>query len=188
MFVRDETMLAITVPAARSGLAQLARAGLLRASQDACDHGNARLERPGRPGGLTLTRVRARPLARAGDRAGLAIRWEAAPPGRELFSVLDADLDLVAAGKDATRLTLSGTYRALPGDIPDREVLHQVAATIIGTFLSRVAAGIASQHGSARTPPADDLDRDGGPVARTPASRAGPGLLMLRPGARPTGP
>jgi len=149
MFVGDEVMLDLTLPAARSGLARLALDGLLRASQDAYGRGIAGLKRAGGPGGLALTRLQARPLARAGGRAGLAIRWEAAGPGREPFSVLDADLALVPAGEHATLLTLSGTYRAAPGDMLDRAILHQVAAATTRNFLSRVAAGIASQHGPA---------------------------------------
>lgn len=148
-------MLDVTFPAARSGLAGLAVAGLLRMSQDAYAHGAAGLERPGGPGGLALTRVQARPLARAGDRAGLAIRWEAAGPGREPFSVLDADLGLVPAGEHGTLLTLSGAYRAPPGEMLDRAILHQVAAATIRNFLSRLATQIASQHGQAGTAPAE---------------------------------
>jgi hypothetical protein len=154
MFVGDEVMLDITLPAARSGLARLALDGLLRTSQDAYGHGIAGRKRAGGPGGLALTRAQARPLARAGGRAGLAIRWEAAGPGREPFIVLDADLSLVAAGEHATLLTLTGTYRAAPGDVLDRAILHQVAAATIRNFLSRLAAGIASQHGPAVTAPA----------------------------------
>jgi hypothetical protein len=149
MFVGDEVMLDITLPAARSGLARLALDGLLRTSQDAYGHGAAGLERAGGPDGLTLIRVQARPLARIGGRAGLAIRWEAAGPGREPFSVLDADLALVPAGEHTTLLTLSGTYRPSPGDALDRAILHQVAAATIRNFLSRVAAGIAGQRGPA---------------------------------------
>jgi hypothetical protein len=151
MFVGDEVMLGITFPAARSGLARLALAGLQRTAQDAYTygHGTAGLKRADSPGGLVLTRVQARPLARADDRAGLAIRWEAAEPGSEPFSLLDADLSVVPAGEHATLLTLSGTYRAAPGDTLDRAILHQVAAATIRNFLSRVADGIAGQHGLA---------------------------------------
>jgi hypothetical protein len=155
MFVGDEVMLDIAFPVARSGLARLGLAGLLRTSQDAYGHGTAGLKRAGAPGPVVLTRVQARPLARAGDRAGLAIRWEAAGPGSEPFSVLDADLSLALAGEHATLLTLSGTYRAPPGGMLDRAILHQVAAATIRNFLSRLAAGIISQRGPAGTAPAE---------------------------------
>jgi len=165
MFVGDEVMLDITFAAARSGLARLALAGLLRTSQDAYVHGTVGLKRAGGPEGLVLTRVQARPLARGGDRAGLAIRWEAAVSGSEPFSVLDADLGLVPAGEHATLLTLSGTYRPPPGDVLDRAILHQVAAATIRNFLSRVAAGIASQHGPADGAPAESAAP---PLCRAP--------------------
>ena len=142
-------MLNVTFPAARAGLARLALDGLLHTSRDAYAHGTASLERADEPAGRGLTRVQARPLARAVGRSGLAIRWEAAGPGGEPFSVLDADLGLVLAGQDATLLTLLGTYRVPPGDVADRAILHQLAAATIRNFLSRLAAGIVSQHGPA---------------------------------------
>ena len=152
MFVVDEVMLDITFPAARAGLARLALAGLLRPAREAYRHGSAGLERPGRPVPLVLTRVPALPLAPASGRAGLAIRWEAAGPGRESFSILDADLGLVPAGELATLLTLAGSYRMppdLPDDDPDRAILHQVAAATIRKFLSRVAVGVTGQPSAA---------------------------------------
>jgi hypothetical protein len=159
VFVGDEVMLDIPFPGARSGLARLALAGLLRSSQDAHRHGSAGPERAGASGPLALTRVQTRPLARGRGRAGLAIRWEAAGPGREQFSVLDADLGLVPAGADRTLLTLSGTYRPPPGEALDQAVLHQVAASTIRNFLSRVAAGIAGQSGPAAAVPAESAPR-----------------------------
>jgi hypothetical protein len=157
MFVGDEVMLAITFPTARSGLARLALAGLQGTSTDAyiSGHGTADPKRANGLSGLVLTRVQACPLARAEDHAGLAIRWEAAQPGSEPFSLLDADLSLVPAGEQTTLLIISGTYRAPPGDTLDREILHQVAAATIRNFLSRVADGIAGQHGLAGTAPAE---------------------------------
>jgi hypothetical protein len=147
MFVGDEVMLDVTFPAARAGLARLGLDGLLHTSQDAYAHGTAGQERADGPAGRGLTRVQARPLARAVGRSGLAIRWEAAGPGGEPFSVLDADLGLVLAGEHATLLTLLGTYRVPPGDMADRAILQQLAAATIRNFLSRLAAGIVSQHG-----------------------------------------
>jgi hypothetical protein len=152
MFVGDEVMLDIAFPAAWAELARLALAGLMRTSQDAYGHGTIGLQRAIWPDGLGPTRVQTRPLARSGDRAGLAIRWESAGSGSEPFVILDADLGLVPAGEHATLLSLSGTYRRPPGGAIDRAILHQVAAAIIRNFLSRVAADIASQHGPAVMP------------------------------------
>ena len=152
-------MLDSTFPMARSGLARMALAGLHHTAQDAYSHGAAGLKRADGPDGLVLTRVQVRPLARADDRAGLAIRWDAAEPGREPFSVLDADLSLVPAGEHATLLALSGTYRAAPGDTLDRAILQQVAAATIRNFLSRVADGIAGQHGLAGAAAAESAPR-----------------------------
>jgi hypothetical protein len=159
MFVGDEVMLDVTFPAARTGLARLSLAGLLRTSQDAYRHGGGGLARAGLPGMLALTRVQARPLARTGDSAGLAIRWETAGPGSGPFSVLDADLGLAPAGEHSTLLTLAGTYRPLPGAALDRAILHQVAAATIRNFLSRVAAGITAGPGPASAAPAEAAPR-----------------------------
>jgi hypothetical protein len=155
MFVGDEVMLDIAFPAARSGLARLALAGLLHPAQEAFRYGSAVQERPVWPGPLALTQVQARPLARSRDRAGLAIRWQAAEPGSGPFSILDADLGLVPAGEPATWLTLAGSYRISPGvpdEAPDRAVLRQVAAATIRHFLSRVAADLTGQPGAGGPP------------------------------------
>jgi hypothetical protein len=161
MFVGDKVMLDVSFPAARTGLARLSLGGLLRTSQDAYRQGGADLARAELPGMLTLTRVQARPLARAGDSAGLAIRWQVAGPGGP-FSVLDADLGLMPAGEHDTLLTLAGTYRPLPGPAGtalDPAILHQAAAATIRNFLSRVAAGITTEPGPAIAAPAESAPR-----------------------------
>jgi hypothetical protein len=150
MFVGDEVMLGIALPAARSGLARLALGGLLSPAQEAYRRGYAGLELDGGPFPLALARVQSRPLAQLGGSTGLAIRWEATGPGGGSFSILDADLGLVAAGDLATWLTLAGSYRIPPGQAPDRAILHHVAGATVRCFLSRLAAGLADQSGLAK--------------------------------------
>ena len=104
-------MLDVTFPAARTGLARLSLAGLLRTSQDAYRHGGGGLARAGLPGMLALTRVQARPLARTGDSAGLAraAAAEQARAGQEL-------LDRVVRSLFQVGLSLQAAAD-LPGDV-----------------------------------------------------------------------
>jgi hypothetical protein len=150
MFVGDEILVDLGFPAARAGLARLARAGLLAAARDA--HGQVSgVAADGLAAGPQPSAVHARGLASSAGRAGLAIRWEMSRPDGSLFPALDADL--VAEPADGgTLLTLAGSYRTTAGPAgpePDQAVRACVAA-VIRRFLGLVAADIAGHAGPLR--------------------------------------
>lgn len=153
MFVGDEVLVGAAFPVARERLAQLAAAGALAGpSEDVYGRETAGLVRVGVAGVAKLVRVQVRELAGTDRSAGLAIRWEATGPVGRLFPVLDADIQLVAAGQHATWLTMAGVYRpplGALGEILDRAVLHRVAAATVRGFLAWVAARITDGPGVA---------------------------------------
>jgi len=146
MFVGDEVLLDLTFPVARARLRVLTRSGLLMsASDDAYGAEITGLMRVGPAGFSRLVRVQFRDLPERANTAGLALRWEVTGPGGALFPVLDADVELVRAGPQATWLTLAGAYRpplGVLGEALDRAILHRVASATIRGFLSRIAAGL----------------------------------------------
>ena len=78
-----------------------------------------------------------------GNAARVAVRWEAAAAGGDLFAALDADLTLAPAGNRVTTLTLAGVYRLPPGtqgNGPGQAVVRRVAEATIQAFLDRAAA------------------------------------------------
>jgi hypothetical protein len=79
--------------------------------------------------------------------AVIPIRLVATGP-KGLFPQLDADLELVPDGPDASRLTLLGSYR-LPlgplGEVIDRSLLHSFREASIENFMDRVAAVLAAK-------------------------------------------
>lgn len=179
VFVADEVMLDLSYPSARARLGAFTRGGLLMsASDDAYGAEITGLMRVGPPGFSRLVRVQFRDLPDAANTAGLALRWEVAGPGGALFPVLDADIKLVQAGPQASRLTIAGAYRpplGALGDALDRAVLHRVASATIRGFLRRIAAGLDAGPESGAVPVAsgarsaavsDGLERDQGPPQR----------------------
>jgi hypothetical protein len=160
MFVGDELQLGVGFDAARGGLADLARRGLLTsASAEAYGQGLTAVVRVGPRGSghgtSKLVRVHFRDLVMRDDSAVLTLRWEAAGPGGRLFPALDADITLIPAGEHATLLRLAGAYRPPLGPVGaglDRAVLHRVAAATIRAFMSRVADSIGPGPSRARAP------------------------------------
>ena len=154
MFVGDEVMLDISFTSARARLGNLARSDLLMsASDDAYGGGITGVLRVGPAGCSRLARVQLCDLQERPDVAGLALRWEVTGPGGALFPVLDADIELVRAGPQATWLTLAGTYRPPVGSVGnalDRAILHRLARATIRGFVSRMAVGITGQPGPAQ--------------------------------------
>lgn len=159
MFVREEVRLPAAFPAALDRLADLAHSGmLLTAAQQASREivsadANTRLTRVGPLGpvrGLSrVVEVQFGDLARHGDSAQLALRWEAAGPGGGLFPALDADISVTRLDDEATMLTLTGVYRPPLGSVGaglDQAILRRVAVATIRDFLSRVGSAIASQR------------------------------------------
>ena len=157
MFVSDQVPLGTSFGAARAGLAALSRSGSLAGvSEAAYGEGIAALAQAGPPGSVPgvprLVEVHFRDLVQRDDRAGLALRWQAAGPGGGMFPVLDADITLTPAGEHTTLLTLAGTYRPPLGALGaglDRAILHRVAAATIRAFLSRIADAIVHPPASA---------------------------------------
>lgn len=148
MFVGDDVLLNVGFAAAQARFAELCRGGaLLAASKDAYGGGITDLARVGPVGpveGLSrLVGVHVRDLAISDDCARAALRWEAIGPGGGLFPAMDANIALTAAGKQATTLTLAGSYRPPLGAVIDRAILHRVATATIRAFLNRVADAIA---------------------------------------------
>jgi hypothetical protein len=150
MFVSDQVPLGTSFGAAKAGLAALSRGGSLAGvSEAAYGEGIAGLARAGPLGPVPsvsrLVEVRFRDLVQRDDRAGLALRWEAAGPGGGMFPVLDADITITWAGEHNSLLTLAGTYRPPLGALGaglDRASLHRIAAATIRAFLSRIADAI----------------------------------------------
>ena len=157
MFVSDQVPLGAGFGAAKAGLAALSRGGSLAGvSEAAYGEGIAALagaEPPGSvPSASRLVEVHFRDLVQRDDRAGLALRWQAAGPGGGMFPVLDADITITPAGEHTTLLTLAGTYRPPLGALGaglDRAILHRVAAATIRAFLSRIADAIVHPPASA---------------------------------------
>lgn len=155
MFIADQVTLETGFPAICARLGTLAGGGLvLRASKDAYGEGITGLLRAGPvrylPGTGGLAGVRLGELAVQDVCARLPLRWEITGPDGGRFPVLDADITLTVAGKCATVLALTGTYRPPPSLVGaglDREVVRRCAAETIRGFLARLACAIAHPAG-----------------------------------------
>jgi hypothetical protein len=153
-FVGDQVLVAVSFDAARARLKRLAGDGvLLGAAECAYGEGITGLAEETRPAArlCRLTGVRPRNLPERGDRARLALRWEAIGPDGTVFPALDADLTLSPAGEATTMLTLAGVYR-LPGQAaagPDPAGVRCVAALTIRCFIARLACALMHPAGSA---------------------------------------
>ncbi len=160
MFVADEVVLDLSFQAARVRLRALTRGGgLISASDDAYETEITGLMRVGAAGVSRLVRVQFRDLPEQANATGLALRWEVTGPGGALFPVLDADVELIAAGPQTSRLTLAGAYRpplGALGEVLDRAILHRVASATIRGFLIRIAAGLTAGPEHAEVPVTPD--------------------------------
>ncbi len=151
MFVAGTVRAEVSFALAQSRLARLARDhGLLGASQAAYGSrltGLAGADPPDWPQVAELVRVRLGDLIADGDTARVALRWEVATAGGDLFAALDADLTLAPAGNRVTTLTLAAVYRLPPGiqgNRPGQAVVRRVAEATIQAFLDHVAAAITA--------------------------------------------
>jgi hypothetical protein len=175
VFVSGEASLAVSFTAAQAWLESLIRGGLLgSASAQAYSDGITGLARAGplgsAPGLPRLVQVHFQDLTARDDRAQVALRWELAGPGGELFPVLDADLMLTAAGEHSTTLALTGAYRPPPGTASgelDRAVMHRVATATIRAFLDRVTEAMVHPARGAE-PQAAAADPDPAPLPPEP--------------------
>lgn len=152
MFIADEIVFDVDFPAAQARLVNLAhRGGLSDASGAAHTDGLSAVIRVGpfgdAAGASKLVRVRFLDPVCRGDVMTLALRWEANGMTGALFPVLDADITLAPAGRQATRLALAGCYRAPLGGLGaglDKAVLNRVATATIRALLRNVADSLAS--------------------------------------------
>jgi hypothetical protein len=160
--VGDRVALAVGFHAARTRLRILAEGGmLLRAAEVAYGEGiTALVELAGPAAGLTrLADVCLDDLAETGDRAHIALQWQAIAADGTLFTALLADLMLVPAGDQITALCLAGAYRPPPGRDgagPGQAIARCCATAAISSFLDSVACELAHPAGSA------------GPAGRSP--------------------
>ena len=157
MFVSHETVLRVSFPVARAGLAALAHGGWLRdASGHAYADGLVGLARVGPFGDVIgaskLVRVSLlEPIPRE-DSVVLPLRWEATGVMGKLFPVLDANVMLAPDGDGRTRLTFTGAYRpplAAMGTGIDRVVLHRAASATVRSLVREISdtlvAGAAAE-------------------------------------------
>jgi hypothetical protein len=165
MFVARELIVDDEYGAAGARLAQIAAAGgLTRPSQAAYRDGLTHLARVGPlgdiPGVSKLVAVRVLDPAYREDTMTVALRWEATGAAGSLFPVLDANISLSPAGDQATRLALSGAYRAPLGRVGaalDKAILNRVAAATVHALLHGIAGSLTSpataEHPTENTSP-----------------------------------
>ena len=143
--VGDRVALNAGFHAARARLRSLVRDGML---QHACEvaYGEgvtALAELAGPAARLTrLADVCLADLTEAGDRAHIALQWDAIDADGTLFTVLLADLVLAPAGEQASALSLAGAYWPPPGlaGAGLGQVIARCCVTAItGSFLDAVA-------------------------------------------------
>ena len=143
--VGDRVLLNLGFPAARTRLRNLARDGMLqRACEVAYGESVAALAELADPA-ARLTRladVCLADLTETGDRAHIALQWDAIGADGTLFTALLADLMLVPAGEQACTLSLAGAYWPPPG-LAGAElgqvIVHCCVTAITGSFLDSVA-------------------------------------------------
>jgi hypothetical protein len=153
--VGDRVPLAIGFRTARARLRSLAGDGLL---QQACEvaygEGVAALAELAGPA-ARLTRLAEACLAdltETGDRAHIALQWDAIDADGTLFTALLADLMLAPAGEQACTLSLAGAYWPPPGLAGaglDQVIVRCCATAITGSFLDTVACELGHPAGQA---------------------------------------
>lgn len=165
MFVSHEKVLAVDFPAARAGLAAIARGGWLQdVSGLAYAAGLSGLARVGPLGDLPaaskLVRVSLLDPVPREDTVVLPLRWEATGVMGRLFPVLDANLVLQPGGDGTSRFSMTGAYRpplAAFGNGLDRIALHRAAAATVRSLMDELARMIVASAG-----PSADLTSRGG--------------------------
>jgi hypothetical protein len=183
MFVSQEMVLEADFPAARAGLAELARGGWLReASGQAYAAGLTGLARVGPFGDVLgaskLVRVSLLEPVPREDTVVLPLRWEATGVMGRLFPVLDANLVLAPDGDGRTRLVFTGAYRpplAGLGSGIDRVVLRRAASATVRSLMrglarmivkpqeqSAAVAATAAEGTAGAAPPPRDARAAGG--------------------------
>jgi hypothetical protein len=143
--VGDRVLLQVGFHAARNRLRRLAGDGMLqRACEVAYGEGVAALAELAGPA-ARLTRLADACLAdltETGDRAHIALQWDAIDADGTLFTALLADLMLVPAGEQASALSLAGAYWPPPGLTGaglGHVTVHCCVTAMTGSLLNAVA-------------------------------------------------
>ena len=141
--------------AAWARLRILVHGGMLsRASEAAYGEGVTDLVKLAGPAaGLTrLADVYVEDLTETGDRAHIALQWDAIGADGRLFTTLLADLTLIPGEGQTTALTLTGTCWPPPGQAgagPDQAMARRWATAVSGSLLNTVACELAHPAGTA---------------------------------------
>ena len=150
--VGDRVPLNAGFHAARTRLRNLARDGMLQpACEVAYGEGVAALAELASPA-ARLTRladVCLADLTEPGDRAHIALQWDAIDADGTLFTALLADLLLAPAGEHACALSLAGAYGPPPGLAstgPGQVIMHCCVTAITSSFLDLVACQISARR------------------------------------------
>src|SRR5487761_1099338 len=152
MFVAHEVALRVSLASAQSRLLVFFLGRCLSdASEAAYKGGLAGLVRVGPlgdiPGASKLVQVSVLDPVYRDDAMTLALRWEATGVTGGLFPVLDADISLLPAGEQKTRLALAGSYRPPLGRLGsglDKAILNRIATATIRALLRNVADALGS--------------------------------------------
>jgi hypothetical protein len=153
MFVAEELVIDVCADDARLRLAELVRGGGLGcASRAAFDAGSSGLPEPGRKAGRQGASALARveflePVLHCGVMT-VGLRWQSGDAGSGLSAILDADITLAPAGRGASRLALTGSYRLPAGRLgagADKAVMQQVSSTTMRALLRSLADSLASR-------------------------------------------
>ena len=143
--VGDRVRLNIGFHAARTRLRSLVRDGMLQqACEEAYGEGVAALAELAGPAArrTRLAEVCLADLTETGDRAHIALQWDAIDADGTLFTALLADLVLAPAAEQASVLSLAGAYWP-PLGLADaglgQVIVHWCATAIAGSFLDAVA-------------------------------------------------
>ena len=154
--VGDRVPLNIGFQAARTRLRSLVRDGMLqRACEVAYGEGVTVLaDLAGPAARLTrLADVCLADLTETGDRAHIALQWDAIAADGTLFTALLADLMLAPAGEQAAALSLAGAYWPPPGLAGtglDQVIVRCCTTAITSSFLDTVACELDHPAGQAR--------------------------------------
>ena len=147
--VGDCVPLSVGFYAARTRLRSLARDRVLeRACEVAYGEGVAALaDLAGPAARLTrLADVCLADLTETGDRAHIALQWDAIDADGTLFTTLLADLMLAPAGEHASTLSLAGAYWPPPGLAGaglDQVIVRCCVTAMTGSFLDTVACELS---------------------------------------------
>jgi hypothetical protein len=147
MFVGAELAVAVPFGIAKNALdLAVADGGLIAESRRAVEEGLVFLMPVGPRGSHGPARdvlVRLLPGRGVGETFVVPLRWEATGAAGRLFPVLDANLELVAAGKSGSRLSIAASYQPPLGKVGatiDRAGMSMIASATMDALLREVSA------------------------------------------------